>query len=143
MPAYVLDASALLAFLNREPGADAVGPLVESSVISSVNWAEVLQRATNLGMEILVVRRYLESFGLGVLPFTMEDAGYTAQLWLTTRQAGLSLGDRACLSLAHRLGLPALTADSSWATLDLDIEVRLIRWGSAEGRPSLSDCAAY
>ena len=127
IPAYVLDASALLAFLNREPGSDAVGPLVESSVISSVNWAEVLQRATALGMEILVVRRYLESFGVGVLPFTVEDAGYTAELWLNTRQAGLSLGDRACLSLAHRLGLPALTADRAWDALNLEVEVRLIR----------------
>ena len=127
MPAYVLDASALLAFLNREPGADAVGPLVESSVISSVNWVEVLQRATALGMEILVVRRYLGSFGLGVLPFTAEDAEQVAQLWSSTRPAGLSLGDRACLSLAKRLGLPALTADRAWEALNLDVEVRLIR----------------
>ena len=124
---YVLDASALLTLLNRELGADTVRPLVESSVISSVNWAEVLQKATTLGMEIRVVRDQVRSLGLGVLEFTGDDAELAAQLWSTTRQAGLSLGDRACLSLAHRLGLPALTADRAWVALNLDIEVRLIR----------------
>ena len=125
--AYVLDASALLALLNREPGADTVRPLVETSVISSVNWAEVLQKATSLGMEIPVVRDHVQSLGLEVLEFSGDDAELAAQLWSTTRRAGLSLGDRACLSLAQRLGLPALTADRTWATLDLDIEVQLIR----------------
>ena len=65
--------------------------------------------------------------GLRILPFTPEDAELTAGLWSTSRQAGLSLGDRACLSLAQRLSLPALTADRSWAALELEVEVRLIR----------------
>ena len=125
--AYVLDASALLALLNREPGADMVRPVVESSVISSVNWAEVLQKATAVGMEIPVVREHVQSLGLGVLEFTGDDAEFAAQLWSTTRRTGLSLGDRACLSLAHRLGLPALTADRAWSGLNLDIDVRFIR----------------
>ena len=127
MPAYVLDASALLAFSQGEDGANVVGPLLERSVISSVNWAEVLQRAISLGLGTQGKQEDLESLGVQILPFTVEDAGYTAQLWSISRQAGLSLGDRACLSLAARLGLPALTADRSWAALDLDDEVRLIR----------------
>ena len=127
MPAYVLDASALLAFSQGEDGANVVGPLLERSVISSVNWAEVLQRAISLGLGTQGKQEDLESLGVQILPFTVEDAGYTAQLWSISRQAGLSLGDRACLSLAARLGLPALTADRSWAALDLDVEVRLIR----------------
>ena len=127
LPAYVLDASALLALLNRESGADEVRPLVERSVISSVNWAEVFQRAIALGMEVRDLRIRLESLGLGLLPFTAEDAELTAHLWSATRQVGLSLGDRACLSLARRLGLPALTADRGWAAVDLEVEVRLIR----------------
>ena len=127
IPAYVLDASALLALLNRESGADVVGPLVDRSVISSVNWTEVLQRAMALGMEVGDVREHLEALGLGLLPFTPVDAELTARLWAISRQVGLSLGDRACLSLAQRLGLPALTADRSWAALDLEVEVRLIR----------------
>ena len=127
LPAYVLDASALLAFSQGEEGANVVGPLLERSVISSVNWAEVLQRAIFLGLGTRGKREDLESLGVRILPFTVEDAGTTAQLWSTTRQAGLSLGDRACLSLAQRLGLPALTADRSWDALNLEVEVRLIR----------------
>lgn len=126
-PAYVVDASALLAFSQGEEGANEVGPLLERSVISSVNWAEVLQRAIFSGLGVQGKQEDLESLGVQILPFTVEDAGYTAQLWLNTRRAGLSLGDRACLSLAHRLGLPALTADRAWSGLDLEIEVRLIR----------------
>ena len=104
-----------------------VGPLLEMSVISSVNWAEVLQRAISLGLGTQGKQEDLESLGVRILPFTVEDAGATAQLWSATRQAGLSLGDRACLSLAHRLGLPALTADHGWTALHLEVEVRLIR----------------
>ena len=127
LPAYVLDASALLAFSQGEQGANVVEPLLERSVISSVNWAEVLQRAIFLGLGTQGKQEDLESLSVQILPFTVEDAGYTAQLWATTRGAGLSLGDRACLSLAHRLGLPALTADRAWGNLDLEVEVRLIR----------------
>ena len=104
-----------------------VGPLLETAAISSVNWAEVLQKAISLGLGDQGKREDLESLGVQILPFTVEDASYTAQLWSTNRRAGLSLGDRACLSLAHRLGLPAFTADRSWSGLGLDVEVRLIR----------------
>ncbi len=127
-PAYVLDASALLAQLHGEPGANVVEAVGSRSVISSVNWAEVLQKVIAQGSrETGDVWRDLESVGLRILPFTAEDAESVAQLWSSTRQAGLSLGDRACLSLAHRLGLPALTADRAWSGLELDVEVRLIR----------------
>ena len=128
LPAFVLDASALLAQLHREPGAEVVEALGARSVISSVNWAEVLQKVIARGSrELWEVWQDWESLGLRILPFMAEDAELTAQLWSTSRQAGLSLGDRACLSLAQRLGLPALTADRGWAALDLEIEVRLIR----------------
>ena len=127
LPAYVIDASALLAYSRREEGANMIGPLLANSAICSVNWAEVLQKAINLGLGAQGKQEDLESLGVQILPFTVEDAEYTAQLWSTTRQAGLSLGDRACLSLAKRLGLPALTADRAWSGLDLEVEVRLIR----------------
>ena len=128
VPAFVLDASAVLAQLHGESGADVVEALGARSAISSVNWAEVLQKVIARGSrQPLEVRQDWESLGLRILPFTAEDAERTAQLWQFSRRAGLSLGDRACLSLAQRLGLPALTADRSWAALDLEVEVRLIR----------------
>lgn len=126
-PSYVLDASALLAFSHGEEGAGEVGPLLGRSVISSVNWAEVLQRVISAGLEVRGKREDMESLGLQIHSFTAEDAESTARLWSMGRPVGLSMGDRACLSLAQRLGLPAVTADRVWATLDLDVEVRLIR----------------
>jgi len=63
--------------------------------------------------------------GLAVVPFEVGDAEAVALLW--TRARSVSLADRACLALASRLGLPALTADRAWQVLDLGVEVRLIR----------------
>ena len=127
LSSYVLDASALSAFSRGEAGAAEVGPLLSSSAISSVNWAEVLQRAVAAGLAVAGKREDMESLGLQIYPFTAEDAESKAQLWPVVSRVGLSMGDRACLSLAKRLGVPALTADRVWATLDLDVQVRLIR----------------
>lgn len=127
-PSYVLDASALLALLHREPGIEVVQASVAVSVISSVNWAEVIQKIiARGGREPNEVVDDLEYLGLAVIAFTADDAEMAAGLWFLGRRSGLSLGDRACLSLARRLGLPALTGDRRWATLDLGVEVRLIR----------------
>ena len=101
---------------------------LRGSVISSVNWAEVLQKIIARGIrEPAAVAGELQYLGLGVVPFTADDAERVARLWSLGRQTGLSLGDRACLSLAQRLGLTALTADRRWATLETGVEVQLIR----------------
>ena len=110
--AYVLDASAVLAQLHEETGANLVETVASQSVISSVNWAEVLQKVIDQGSKQTAdVRRDFLSAGLRISPFTAENAESTAHLWSTTRLAALSLGDRACLSLAHKQGLPAVTTD--------------------------------
>ena len=125
---FVLDASALLAWLHREPGLEIVEASLGSSVICSVNWSEVLQKIIARGdQQPQDVGGDLEFLGLIVIPFTAGDAMTAAKLWAVGRNVGLSLGDRACLSLAQRLGLPALTTDRVWETLSLGIDVRLIR----------------
>ena len=125
---FVLDASALLAWLHREPGLEIVEASLGSSVICSVNWSEVLQKIIARGdRQPQDVGGDLEFLGLIVIPFTAGDAMTAANLWAVGRNVGLSLGDRACLSLAQRLGLPALTTDRVWETLSLGIDVRLIR----------------
>jgi PIN domain nuclease of toxin-antitoxin system len=68
-----------------------------------------------------------------VEPFTDADAMAAAALYPKATGKGLSLGDRACLALAQRLGAPALTAERVWAELDLDIDVQLIRGSTADG----------
>ena len=123
----VLDASALLAMLHREQGGDIVEGLVEEAVISTVNWSEVYQRSLARGVEVRGLGSELAALGLQVVSFGTEDAERAAELWPATRSAGLSLGDRACLALALRLGAPAVTGDRSWSRLELDIPITTIR----------------
>jgi len=123
----VLDASALLAMLQDEPGGDIVQELLETAAISSVNWSEVTQKALERQMEIEELRHDLEALGLEILPFTAVLAETTARLRSATSKAGLSLGDRACLALAAVLGLPAVTTDRIWPDLGLPIKIRVVR----------------
>lgn len=123
----VLDASALLAALHGEPGGDQVENQLENAVISAINWSEVLQKCLSREVDIRGLREDLEALGLHIEPFTVEDGELAARFWMLTREQGLSLGDRACLALALRLGLPAFTADRSWADLKVDVEIKVIR----------------
>lgn len=133
MPETVLDASALLAYLQNETGAEVVtNAIAEGTTISTVNLSEVLTRVADRGgdpsdMMARMTERGLIDGAVKVEAFTSEDALNAASLRTRTREQGLSLGDRACIALAQRLELPALTADSAWAQLDVDVELRQIR----------------
>lgn len=123
----VLDASALLALLNLEPGAAAVWERAESSAISSVNWCEVFGRLRAAGVDGETLRIQMAQTGIAVIAFDTDDAEAAGELLPRTRAHGLSLADRACVALAARLGLPAVTADRTWTTLDLGVEIVCIR----------------
>lgn len=131
MPA-VLDASALLAHLGDEPGAELVADTIAAGAsISAVNLAEVLATAAARGVDPVALARQLTASGLlggalAVEDFITEDAVETARLRPVTRESGLSLGDRACLALARRRQAPAVTADAAWADLDLGVVVLVI-----------------
>lgn len=128
----VLDASALLAHLFEEAGAETVGESLDrGAIISAVNWAEVLGRLADFGSDPHAVTAEMGARGLfvtlEVVPFESQDALQVAELRRLTTRAGLSLGDRACLSLALRLGVPVITADLAWEAIDLGVEIRQIR----------------
>lgn len=123
----VLDASALLAFLQNEPGCDQVEAVLPEAVISSINWAEVMQKSIAAAIDINGMRGDLEALGLRIVPFSTEEAEISAQLWQQTRPIGLSLGDRACLSTSIRMDAMVLTADQIWVTLNFPVTVRCIR----------------
>jgi PIN domain nuclease of toxin-antitoxin system len=123
----VLDASALLALLYGEPGRERVEALLEDAVISAVNWSEAVQKALADGVELGGMRADLTEAGVEVRPFDTDAAEEAAALWPAVRSAGLGLADRACLALALKLGVPAVTADRSWASLDLDVDIVTIR----------------
>ena len=123
----VLDASALLAFLLDEPGQHKVDEVLAEAVISAVNWSEVMQQLVKRGESIAGCRSDLEALGLSIMAFDAEAAEQTAQLWPKGRAYGLSLGDRACISLGMVLEAPILTADRIWARAFPDIPIQLIR----------------
>jgi PIN domain nuclease of toxin-antitoxin system len=95
----VLDASALLAYLRQEPGGEVVDGVLAESVMTSVNWAEVVQKSISAGVEVEGMLEDLQALGMKVEPFLPVDGAMAGRLWAPTRQLGLSLGDRACLSL--------------------------------------------
>ncbi len=125
----MLDASAVIAWLKEEVGGERVEAVLKrgDAIISSVNLAEVLARFSDFGAEPEGVARDLEIEGLNIEPFGSQDAALSAALRARTRSAGLSLGDRACLALAQRLGAPALTADRAWSALNVGVQVELLR----------------
>lgn len=123
----ILDASALLALLNAEKGADLVQELLPQAVISTVNLAEVVTRLSILGMPEGEIREALSMLGLEIIPFDEEQAFRAGLLAAQTQPLGLSLGDRACLALALTTNATALTADRVWQDLEIGVKLKLIR----------------
>jgi len=124
----VLDASAILAVIYGEHGAEKLTPeLLANSLVSAVNLAEVHSKLVARGWDI--VQAWDDSTGVmgQILPFTTEQARTAGSLVLTTRSLGLSLGDRACLALALEHKAPVYTAERSWKNLKLDLRINLIR----------------
>ena len=134
-PEAVLDASAFLAYLQGERGTEAVREALGGGCcMSAVNWAEVLSKVADLGMpsqDLIsdLTQRGLLGSVLRIVAFGEQDAPLVGDLRPRTHGYGLSLGDRACLSLGHRLGSPVLTTDRAWGELegDVEVEVRIIR----------------
>ena len=127
MSSWVLDASALLALLNRELGSEKVVAALPDAVMSSVNLSEVVAKLVDQGRAETEIRSYLDALGLVIVPFDAEMAYRSGGLRSVTKSAGLSFGDRACLALAASLDVPALTSDRAWASLNLNVKVELIR----------------
>lgn len=123
----VLDASALLALLHNEPGATHVESVLYGALISTVNWSEVIQKARARGAKTDGLSSEISAAGVVFQPFSLTQAEIAGALWTTTRDIGLSLGDRACLALAIDQALPALTGDREWTRLSLPVEVQQIR----------------
>lgn len=123
----VFDSSALLAIAFDEEGSEAAVRYLSGGILSAVNASEVVARIVDLGASGEEARASLLGFGLDVRPFDAELAVAAGRLRTATREHGLSLGGRACIALAIREQVRVVTADRTWAALDLDLEVALIR----------------
>ncbi len=114
MSERVLDASAVLALILCERGAEHVESLLPGSCVSAVNFAEVLSRLADNGMLSDDVVDDISQLNIEVVPFDETHASLAAILRPSTKRLGLSLGDRCCLALAIDRGAVAVTADKQW-----------------------------
>lgn len=114
MTPVVLDASAVLALVRDEPGADKVAPHIGRAAISAVNLQEIVKELLLSGLDEAMTRELLGELRLDVRAHDADAAYAAAALHAQTRQYGRGLGDRSCLALAMQLGVPALTADREW-----------------------------
>lgn len=128
MSKIVLDASAVLALLGEEAGAEKLTPrLLSHATASTVNLAEVHSKLVSRGLEADDAWDAAISPIRNSEPFTEQHAKIAADMLEQTRKLGLSLGDRACLALGVALNAPVYTADQSWKSLKLGIRIHLIR----------------
>jgi ribonuclease VapC len=125
----VLDSSAVLALMQREPGADAVAAVLPGALLSMVNLAEVITKLCERGVAVEVARYAIASLGIRIAEFTEEQAMLVGELRPLTRSAGLSLGDRACLALGKISGATVLTTEGVWPQIAsaVDVKIQVIR----------------
>ena len=124
---YVLDASALLALLQREPGHLQVAKRLGDTAISTVNLCEVASKLMERGLPRESVGPGLLALDLDIVPFDEALAFRAAELRSSTRRFGLSLADRACLATAEAFQATALTTDRSWSRLKLNAGIEIVR----------------
>lgn len=125
--AYVLDASALLCLLFDEPGAERVEAVLHSACISAANHAEVISKLVDRGQAPEEAMADLRELDLDVVPMDRTQAETAGALRTATREAGLSLGDRACLALAASRQAVAITTDRAWKKLKIEVNVEVAR----------------
>ncbi|MDR3472054.1 MAG: type II toxin-antitoxin system VapC family toxin [Devosia sp.] len=123
----VFDASVVLAAILREPGGMAAQELDAPALVSTVNYAEVRSKLSELGLDRSSINEALEMINMNLIDFDAAQAELAADLRASTRSLGLSLGDRCCLALAISRSAIAVTADRSWERAEVPVEIRLVR----------------
>jgi PIN domain nuclease of toxin-antitoxin system len=127
MSSYVLDASAVLALLNDEPGSDRVRELLPDPVVGAVNACEVVGKLTASGMTPDDAAMAIALLNFEIVPFDCDLACSAGALVVETRKFGLSLGDRACLALGLARKNTVVTAERIWTKVKIDLSIEIIR----------------
>ncbi|MBO0799170.1 MAG: type II toxin-antitoxin system VapC family toxin [Blastocatellia bacterium] len=127
MSNYVLDSSAVLALLQQEPGKEKVEAILDDSVMSAVNYCEILGKLIDAGVPDGEARESVDILGVGVVGFDVDQARLAAALSPATKSIGLSLGDRSCLALGLMRDHTVVTADKAWGKLKIGLKIDVIR----------------
>lgn len=127
MTSVVLDASAVIAVLRSEPGADIVSSALSDAVISTVNYSEVLKKTIERGGTGDAAAAFVRGLSIAIIPFDETLAAVSAGLYPQTSEYGLSFADRACLALGIQRNCKVLTSERRMAKPPLSIKVKLIR----------------
>ena len=127
MSSAVLDASALIAWLRREPGADRLKGRIAGALVSSVNIAEVHSKLVADGTDEDDAWKQIQYLGCESVVFGDALARAAGGMARRTKPYGLSLGDRACLALAIQRNATVYTADRAWSGLSLGIKIEVLR----------------
>ena len=128
MNEFVLDASAMLAYIQEERGADNLTKeILDHAVASTVNLAEVQSKLVKKGHDPEEAWEEILSLVKAEEPFTSEQARIAGDLITATERFGLSLGDRSCLALAIALKAPVYTTEQAWKNLKVGIPIHVIR----------------
>jgi PIN domain nuclease of toxin-antitoxin system len=125
--AFVIDASVILASLNKEPGGERLSEYLDDGLISAATYIEVATRLLDAGLTFEAADRTIRALQIPITEVTVQLAMRAAELRNATRQHGLSMGDRICLATAGYLGAIAITADRAWEGLDVGVQIELIR----------------
>nr|WP_326532165.1 type II toxin-antitoxin system VapC family toxin [Rhodoferax sp.] len=127
----VLDASAILAFLQGEPGEEFVRQALQSGncMVTAANHSEIIAKVVDRGVDAAAIKTVIEQLAYVVVDVTAEDGECAGWMREQTRAIGLSLGDRLCLATAQRLKAAVLTADRPWLAMaqPLGLAIRCIR----------------
>jgi ribonuclease VapC len=123
---FVLDSSALLAYIKSERGADLVEAALPNAYISVINYAETLAKLVEWGSSIEQACEALSEMEFTIVPCTESQAVTTAAMLQIAKQFGLSIGDRFCLALTLEMNCPVLTADKIWQNITLDVDIQFI-----------------
>ena len=127
MTSIVLDASAVIAVLNSEPGADVVLGAIAGAIISAVNYSEVLKKTIERCQTTGPIAALLHSYSVEIVPFDETLAAASAELFPVTKQHGLSFADRACLALGIQHKRRVFTSERRMGLVSVPIKVKLIR----------------
>ncbi|MDQ6773487.1 MAG: PIN domain-containing protein [Candidatus Dormibacteraeota bacterium] len=131
----VLDASAVLAWVRRERGAETVRQLFPHAVIAAPNLTESLYRARATGhrMSSAQLQASIVAMGAEIEAFGEADAATAADLLHYSAEhpgpdgGRISLGDACCLAVAERLQLPVAGDDRAWTDLPLAVSFHRFR----------------